>query len=390
MAKVIYGPIVTDARKRCGSVIFNRNRGGAFIQNWTRPALSRTPAQAAQRDISKALTLHWQLDLTDAQRVAWQESANLNPTNTPINGTRPLTAYQWFMRVNSRAMFSLNPTWFTDPPVWTWPPQIQTLQISGLDHTTQTISVDATPQPDASWYIDIFVTPPLSPGVMWPWRKMQLLGRITSTTPTPVDFSTAYAAIIASSGPTGFPHWAAFFSGCRIGVLARPVDTATGQPGSTTSTMTLEPTGASPMPTYEGASITIAGDTAIPLGTDQLATWDTVLWDVGPMTNLTTYPSRLTAVAGGKYLINFNAQIGAAYPTDFSICIQKNGSQKLVTRPYSDQFSTGEYSLSATTIDQLAPGDYIEVLGSTTGADPLLLLSTSLGPATFSAQLISS
>lgn len=71
MAKVAYGLTISDARGKAGSVVYSKNRAGAFIRAVVNPRQPRTAAQTTFRAFVKGITLRWSGVLTEEQRRGW-------------------------------------------------------------------------------------------------------------------------------------------------------------------------------------------------------------------------------------------------------------------------------------------------------------------------------
>jgi hypothetical protein len=79
MAKVIFGPIVTEARGLVGDVVFSRTRGGAVSRSAPVRVDPWTTIQTDYQDIFKAGALRWNGNLTDDQRNAWRKFSQQYP-----------------------------------------------------------------------------------------------------------------------------------------------------------------------------------------------------------------------------------------------------------------------------------------------------------------------
>jgi len=71
MAKVNFGLVVTDARGKAGTVVYQHNRGGSFIRNKVKPKNPQGAVQQAHRALFKSIANRWSLTLTDNQRLPW-------------------------------------------------------------------------------------------------------------------------------------------------------------------------------------------------------------------------------------------------------------------------------------------------------------------------------
>ena len=72
MAKVQFGPIITDARGKTGNTVYARNRGGAIIRQTPTYTQDLTPDVIAVRSYMEAIGKRWYHTLTDQQRTKWR------------------------------------------------------------------------------------------------------------------------------------------------------------------------------------------------------------------------------------------------------------------------------------------------------------------------------
>lgn len=78
MALVQFGAIVTEIRGKVGSLIYSRNRGGAYVKalgTWTDPS---TANQIIQRGYLTNAVLFWQ-KMSAACKLAWEKHAQIDP-----------------------------------------------------------------------------------------------------------------------------------------------------------------------------------------------------------------------------------------------------------------------------------------------------------------------
>jgi hypothetical protein len=100
MAKVTTGPIISDIRNKLGDVVFFRNRGGLAARAYADTPWTGTPLQVVYTDAFGDIMGFYQTALTDNQRRAWESFAQQFPNHTSINGTKPLTPAQAYIRTN--------------------------------------------------------------------------------------------------------------------------------------------------------------------------------------------------------------------------------------------------------------------------------------------------
>ena len=99
-SKVTFGPNITDARNKIGTVVYFRNHFGAAVRGWVEPAQPGTDRQLDCQAAMSAAMLRWQTTLTDKQRTAWQHFSQRYPNNTSINGRKPLAGVGKYVQLN--------------------------------------------------------------------------------------------------------------------------------------------------------------------------------------------------------------------------------------------------------------------------------------------------
>lgn len=198
-------PLNTDA----GGVVFARFNGVDAVRQRIEPPYSRTTAQAKSRDALAAAVLSWQTDLTDAQRLAWNEFARVYPTSGSTSHKRLRSGANAFMRAHATQGY-FGGAFLLDPP-----PDQNVTQLTGFsivsaasDGAPITVTLDQHGTA-AFEEIHIFATPPVSPGLLKPWRLLQWIAAIPTAAVYPYDISADYAAI-----------WGTPTAGTRIGLQA--------------------------------------------------------------------------------------------------------------------------------------------------------------------------
>lgn len=157
MARVSYGPLITDFTGSIGGVTFQRNASGAIAR--MRPTLytGSSALQLWRQQILRETVVFWS-GLTCEQRVAWQAFANAHPRVNDWNETHQLNALQWFMSVNINLYNGLNCV-NVDPPIWAVEniPTTFTLNAAS-DHFWIYFDSDYTP---TGKKVEVFVSLPL-------------------------------------------------------------------------------------------------------------------------------------------------------------------------------------------------------------------------------------
>ena len=104
MARVIYGPIVTDARNKQGNVVFTRCRAGAMTRALITPPNPRSIYQVNVRDIYGTLINNWGTLLTEAQRAAWTQRAQATRWQSKMGNWFVPSPMQLFVKRNALAI----------------------------------------------------------------------------------------------------------------------------------------------------------------------------------------------------------------------------------------------------------------------------------------------
>ncbi len=105
MARITYGPIVSDARGAIGNTTFTRGRAGSVARSKSRPTNKQTPRQLAARARVSAANRGW-FGLTAAQQTYWtgiaaaerwtsQRGADYTPTGRQVWLRYRITALQF-------------------------------------------------------------------------------------------------------------------------------------------------------------------------------------------------------------------------------------------------------------------------------------------------------
>lgn len=103
MARITYSAIgITDISGKVGGTTFARNKSGAYIRNYQKRSLAKTPRQTAARNFFSSLATAWR-QLTDAEKALWNEFGKSAPVTDAMGEPRPLTGYQAFQKIRTNA-----------------------------------------------------------------------------------------------------------------------------------------------------------------------------------------------------------------------------------------------------------------------------------------------
>ncbi len=314
MAKITFGPIVAEARNKCGDIVYTRNRGGAVARVRVMTGVRHTALQTAERAAFKAAFQRWWQVLTQEQRTNWNAFADAaDPLPKPI-GKNHRSGQNWYVSCNATTIYWLG-TFVDTPPPDLRSPNLDTLAMA-CDLTASTFVVDVSPVPaPADQYINLWATKPLSPGITNWGKYLRRLSIFDNTAIFPTDIWAAYAARF---GPIA--------TGSRIGLMAQTMDATkgilgpkiiasaivTGSTGDAMLALKLTLTNAQikALPTTEIQLLAApgAGKIIVPIFCTLHLTW------TADYTNLEAYPNSFLNLSYGPGLIG----TFAAFPmTDF-------------------------------------------------------------------------
>jgi len=216
VAKVLFGPIVSEARNKQGNLVFSRNRWGAFTR-----ALAPDPGPAIGRrkenaETFAAVTPRWSANLTEAQRSAWRSLA-LSANHTDVFGNhKRYSGFHLFVSLNLNLQYFLN-TLLDNAPAnldVTAPTNLLATAASAPDSLTITFAPDPVPADHA---LAIFATDTLAPGINNPGQRYSLIEVLDEGTNSPQDLTSSWAEV-----------WGEMTGGNRIFVSAKLVNKNNG------------------------------------------------------------------------------------------------------------------------------------------------------------------
>ncbi len=216
MAKITFGPIVSEARNKQGNVVFSRTRGGAVSRAWVLTGVRHSALQTTQRAQFKAATLRWFQTLTQDQRTAWNSFADAaDPLPKPI-GKNHRSGQNWFLACNATTNYWLG-TFVDTPPKNLQSPNLTTLTLAAnadSEDLTLTIApVDAS----ADIYTNLWATMPISPGITNWGKYLRRLALYDNTATFPKNLWAIYEDRFETP-----------LAGQRIGLMARTMSASKG------------------------------------------------------------------------------------------------------------------------------------------------------------------
>lgn len=114
MAKVLYGPMVSDARGKLGGIVYSRNTSGAYVRSKVSPVQPESLKQMAQRSRLIGISKAW-VDLTQNQRTSWKNFAIGHLFVDVFGLAKKLTGQMMYMKLNL-ALLSNGFAVIVDPP----------------------------------------------------------------------------------------------------------------------------------------------------------------------------------------------------------------------------------------------------------------------------------
>jgi hypothetical protein len=197
MAKVLFGQGVAEMRGSQAGQTYSRNRGGSYTRNRVTPLNPQSSRQQSVRSSMTELTTAWGVDLSQAQRDGWTAFAQAWPTTDVFGAVIVLTGLQMFVRQNMTLLQAGLPR-IDDAPLNLDVQSLLTLSVTVAVGAT-TFDVDFTPTPlDAGSRFQLFVTPPIQPGISFVKNKLRLLITGVDATPSPIDAWADYVAMFGT------------------------------------------------------------------------------------------------------------------------------------------------------------------------------------------------
>ncbi len=213
---VILGPLAGQASGRLGSVVASRNRAGAYFRNGSIPVTSTTPFALAAKSRLAQVSQAWQL-LTEAQRAAWAQWAQTNPSKNRLGQAITLTGHAAYVGINSRILL-MEQSLLDAPPILPAPAPLNTMVLSA-DIGSGTFDLTITPTPlGATEKIMLRAAYADSPGVNYISNSLRFCGFTAAAAASPVDIQSEIEARIGAA-----------VEGMTLHVWAAVADTATGQ-----------------------------------------------------------------------------------------------------------------------------------------------------------------
>lgn len=204
MALITFGPIVSDARKKVGGVVFSKSRTGAYVRKKVSPIQPRTTSQRAVRANFTANSKGWSGTLNNAERQGFAALAASLTKKDRLGQSFTLTGAQMYQSI-SRNLHTIGL-----PPLLTAPQNQAVSDLGGV--TLVEVPTDLSPgagpgitvqpvnAPATGEYLVITGAAPAPPGRSFIGKgkfRVLMTGEPSSGSPawaTAVDITAAYEA----------------------------------------------------------------------------------------------------------------------------------------------------------------------------------------------------
>ena len=218
MAKVVYGPIVSDARKKIGGVVATKGHAGNFMRKKVSPIQPRTSAQRNVRASFTAISKLWAGGLS-GNVAGWNTLAKATPKKDHFGASVTMTGLQLFQSL-SRNLATLGLS-----PVTTPPANLIATSPGGLSYTASasgpTLSVTETNLSLTTEYSVVSAGPQQSAGRMFVGKNYRYLYKqVGDGAALTNDIEALY---IAKFGP--------LIAGKQIPIQVKHIVTASGAAG---------------------------------------------------------------------------------------------------------------------------------------------------------------
>jgi hypothetical protein len=202
MAKILFGPLISDARKKIAGVVFTKAHAGAMVRKKTSPVQPRTSSQRSVRANFTANSKAWSATLSPAERLSFVSLAATLTKKDKLGQSYTPTGAQLYQSI------ARNLHLCSTPPLTTAPTALGVSDLGGLTLTEVTsevppltgpgIEITPTNNPATGECLVIMAAAPIRAGVKFvgksKYRVIQVLG-VWPTSPAtsfPLDITAAY------------------------------------------------------------------------------------------------------------------------------------------------------------------------------------------------------
>jgi hypothetical protein len=189
VAKVQFGAVVSDARKKVGGTVFSKSKFGSYIRKKVSPVQPRTQAQRSVRANFTANAKAWSGTLTAPQRQTFTNLAATLTKKDRFGNAQTLTGAQLYNSI-SRNLHTIGL-----PPLTTAPASMAVSDLGGL--TLAEIPTPASPATPPGITGETTNTPAAGEYLVWVAAAPQPAGR--------AFIGKGKYRVILISAPTGSP-----------------------------------------------------------------------------------------------------------------------------------------------------------------------------------------
>jgi hypothetical protein len=115
MARILLGPLISDARGKQGGLVFSRNAAGHYTRAKVSPVQPRTADQIAIRAAITYLSQYWRDTMTPTMRTSWENYAKSTPLTDRFGAKVCVSGLAMFLRTNVFLRREGGPTLTTAP-----------------------------------------------------------------------------------------------------------------------------------------------------------------------------------------------------------------------------------------------------------------------------------
>ena len=101
MARILLGPLISDARGKQGGLVFSRNAAGHYTRAKVSPIQPRTPAQLLVREAVTWGAQYWRDTMSAPYRLAWENYAKSTPLTDRFGAKVCTSGLAMFLRYNT-------------------------------------------------------------------------------------------------------------------------------------------------------------------------------------------------------------------------------------------------------------------------------------------------
>jgi hypothetical protein len=230
MAKILFGPLISDARKKIAGVVFTKAHAGAFVRKKTSPVQPRSTAQRSVRANFTANSKEWSGTLTAAERATFVSLAATITKKDKLGQSYTPTGAQLYQSI-ARNLHTLGL-----PPLSTAPTSLLASDLGGLTLTevpSETspltgpgIEITPTNNPATGEGLVIMAAAPIRAGVKFVGKSKYRIIQIIAPWPTspattfPLDVTSAYEA-----------KWGQLAHGMTVPLQINNINSANGAAG---------------------------------------------------------------------------------------------------------------------------------------------------------------